>query len=109
MVAVLAVSRDDLERPAVALGLVALALVVTVVAGVLARSDPPLLLTPPAVAVELAVGAPSSSVVESLTGRGMPSTPARNPSARPGPSPASCLPGWPSAGQLEPPPAPAWG
>jgi signal transduction histidine kinase len=57
MVAVLAVSRDDLERPAVALGLVALALVVTVSAGTLVRSDPALLLTPLAVAVELAVGA----------------------------------------------------
>lgn len=57
MVAVLAVSRDDLERPAVALGLVALALVVTVIAGARARCDPALLLTPLAVAVELATGA----------------------------------------------------
>jgi len=57
MVAVLAVSREDLEHPAVALGLVALALVVTIAAGALVRSDPALLLTPLAVAVELAVGA----------------------------------------------------
>jgi signal transduction histidine kinase len=57
MVAVLAISRDDLARPAVALGLVAIALVVTVAAGALVRSVPAMLLTPMAVSVELAVGA----------------------------------------------------
>jgi len=57
MVAVLAVSRDDLERPAVALALVAVALVVTILAGARVRSDPALLLTPLAIGLELAVGA----------------------------------------------------
>jgi signal transduction histidine kinase len=57
MVAVLVVSRDDLERPAVALALVAVALVVTVIAGARVRSDPALLLTPLAIGLELAVGA----------------------------------------------------
>ncbi len=57
MVAVLVVSRDDLDRPVVAIGLVALALVVTAVAGSQVRRDPTLLLTPVAVIAELAVGA----------------------------------------------------
>lgn len=57
MVAVLVVSRGDLERPVVALALVALALAVTALAGARARSDPALLLSPLAVGAELAVGA----------------------------------------------------
>jgi signal transduction histidine kinase len=48
--------RDPAARPAVAVGLVALALVATTAATVLLRSDPGRLLTLPVVAAELAVG-----------------------------------------------------
>jgi signal transduction histidine kinase len=57
MAAVLLVNRDDLGRPWLAVVLVGLALAVTAAATVLVRTDPPRLLTPGAVAVELAVGA----------------------------------------------------
>lgn len=57
MAAVLAVSRQDLRRPWLALGLVGLALAVTVVDTVLLRSDYPALLRAGPVVAELAVGA----------------------------------------------------
>lgn len=57
MAVVLVVSRGDLERPAVALALVALSLVFTAVAGSRVRSNPELLVSPAAVAVELVLGA----------------------------------------------------
>lgn len=57
MATVLVLNREELERPALAVGLAALALAVTVVATVLARTDPARLTTGVAVALELAVGA----------------------------------------------------
>jgi signal transduction histidine kinase len=57
MVVVLLASRDDLARPGMAAGLCALALVVTVGAGVVARVAPRAALHPAAVAAELAVAA----------------------------------------------------
>jgi len=57
MATVLTVSRDDLARPWVAVGLVALALVVTVGDTVLLRTDTAALLRPAPIVVELTVGA----------------------------------------------------
>ena len=57
MATVLTVSRQDLSRPALAVGLVALALVVTIADTVLLRADPAALLRRETLAVELAVGA----------------------------------------------------
>lgn len=59
---VVVVSRDQLDdadgnRPAIAVGLVALAFTFTVVATVLVRTEPTALLSRPVVAVELAIGA----------------------------------------------------
>jgi signal transduction histidine kinase len=56
MALVLAVNRDDLRRPGLALLLVGLALAVTVWSTVLVRTAPALLLTPPPVVVEVLVG-----------------------------------------------------
>jgi signal transduction histidine kinase len=57
MAATLVVARDDLDRAWLAIGLVGLALAVTVGATVALRTRPEVLLQPPAVLVELAVGA----------------------------------------------------
>jgi signal transduction histidine kinase len=57
MATVLTVSRDDLRRPWLAVGLVAVALAVTVADTILLRADPGALLRPGPVAAELAVGA----------------------------------------------------
>ena len=56
MAVVLVVSRDDLDHPVVAWALAAAALAVTVAATVVWRARPAVLLEPPAVAAELAVG-----------------------------------------------------
>lgn len=56
MAAVLVVSRDQLERPALAVALVGLAMVLTVADTALLRTNPAALLQPMAVGAELAVG-----------------------------------------------------
>ena len=56
MATVLLVTRDELRRPWLAIGLVALALAVTLTVTVLLRTDPGVLCRPHVVAAELAVG-----------------------------------------------------
>lgn len=57
MATVVVLNRDDLEHPWIAWSLVAAALAVTTAATVTARTDPYRLLSPPAILVELVLGA----------------------------------------------------
>lgn len=84
MATVLLVSRDELERPWLALGLAALALGVTAADTVLLRANPAALLRPGPVAAELAVGAMLVLCDGVAYGRGTPSPP-RSRSGRSGP------------------------